>query len=665
MASLSTHDITIEDRSAGTPKLGLMLAKRNGRRNFTIADYRTLVPRVLSDAEITQAFLPPEVESIWYQSDWRDGMGGVDSTDSLRIAEGYRIDTSIKGRMQLARLFKVSTVDTNPNEYKPSGFSVDPGNAAVLWGFIGETDSGAVEMLYQWDYTNKNWDRSAFGGAVTGIRRNGVPYGTRAYIPVWTSSTDAPIAYDHVTNGALTEMGAGAGYLYPKYFAPANGSLWMGYVVDASGTDKNEIRSATDPTAYANWGSAIFIGTADSEITALVGSSRTLYVCKTNGLWAYYPAATTPYSENLTPEFEQMSHPDNFRAAIAWNDAVILAPGTGGLRSWYSSTLYDISPSLAMPEQTQFHGRVCALAGDPTALFALVLDTTNLKYHVLMMVYQEMADGSNGYAWHHIGSITYVTSTVANHATMYVESTVSGSNTHHRLWVGVESGGSNLLPYFYTISTNDIEHVFNAADDGYAITVKDDHNFPQVSKRYSSVTFETANLGSGANDHYIEAQYRVDGGAWTYITGTQATSKLTTSPQTLTFAAETTGKFIEFKFLFYQGTTTTTTPHLKSFRLTFQIRTTAIKSLPLVVELADGQRLKNGLPSYSSGSDLTQLESWDAQAGEVTVKVPKGVVGTGTSYNMVFVPGSLRVNEVANPHRKRPAYEASFTLVEV
>ena len=140
----------------------------------------------------------------------------------------------------------------------------------------------------------------------------------------------------------------------------------------------------------------------------------------------------------------------------------------------------------------------------------------------------------------------------------------------------------------------------------------------------------------------------MDGGSWAYITGTQATSNLTTSPQTLSFATEITGKKIELQFLPFQGTTTTTSPILNSFTVQAALRPTTIISIPLAVYLADNQTLLHGGRESRVSTNLSQLRSWNQGAAEVTLTKPDG-----TTLACGFLPGIFKEIEGANRDKRR------------
>tara|TARA_Y100000310_G_scaffold65548_2_gene61043 strand:- start:1837 stop:4668 length:2832 start_codon:yes stop_codon:yes gene_type:complete len=409
----------------------------------------------------------------------------------------------------------------------------------------------------------------------------------------------------------------------------------------------------------ANWSTSTPIGDSSSPITALVGVDTVLIVCKTDGVYKLEPDGTVT---ELRPELKAITHPDNFRGAFAWQDKVLLPLGTGGMleletTNWTISSTDIIKD--AMPDRTEFHGRVVAGHGEPTRLYIQVDEAANTRYHILMGEYS-IADGVLDYHWSHLAVVSYTTGTDVDHAAVLVEGVSSGANVHHRVNFGIESTGSSLLPMYLPLIDDD-EATFTPDDDSEAVTTKIDFGLPKVSKRLQDLTLETNNHGAGGTDHFSEWQYRVDGGAWTYITGVQGTSKVTTSPQTLTFPAGITGKVIEIKYLPSQGTTTTTGPELVNFTLTCQLRPTAIKTVGLRLTLSDGLMLRNGVRENNMDTLRDQLRTWDAQAAEVVL-----VDIEEQTRNCVFLPGFMTETPIAiGSQNRRPAHAIDLLLAEV
>ena len=634
-----------------------MLVRKNGQHGYTLEDMQTIAPRTLTTEELDSAQLPPQVALTQFQTDWSAGLGGRDHRlDPLRYASGVKMDASVPGQAQLARALTVTTDDTAPTAYKPSGFAIV---GTEVWSFQ-ERD------VYSLTYATNQWVKATAPQAVAVVYRNGVEYGANTYVPAWLTADDSAGTYIYRKDADAND-GAGAGVEWTlstlatktfKYFARGRNAAGTEILIGAniSASVPNTLYWATDPTNAGSWTLLDTIGNSDSAITGLISDGRTVLILKTNGVWAYYADGSV---ENLTPEFESMADPDNFRNAFNWNGHLLLPLGSGGMNELVEGSLYDLSMKRRYAvDQTNLHGRVVAIGGDSSRLFILVLDTTNTKYHLLMATWDTF-ESTQDFRWHHVGSITYTTSTVANHSTLFAEGIPSGSTLHHRIWVGIESGGSNRLPYFYPLpDPDDTNLAYSADDDSELVTVVWDALFAKENKLYRTIDVTTDNLGAGANDHYIEGKYRVDGGAWTFVTGTQSTSKLTSDTQTLTFATEVTGKTLELQFLFFQGTTTTTTPILKDFTVRGAIRMTAIKMIQVKAYLADNIILLNGARGGTVVADLAQLQTWNNGANEVILAEPDA----STTRNVVFLPGTLKIQYAAVVSKRRTEYLISFAL---
>ncbi|MBM3945508.1 MAG: hypothetical protein FJ317_08505 [SAR202 cluster bacterium] len=496
-----------------------------------------------------------------------------------------------------------------------------------------------------------------------------------------------------------------------------------------SSISPHQIRTTSDPTAEGSWSGAIDIGESDSKITGLVSDDNRVLVLKTNGVWAYYSDGTVTH---ITPEFEKSAHPDNFRAAHMWNGRLLLPLGAGGMMEMANDVLRDVSLKLYAPDEPYIHGRVVALASEPTRLFALVQDETASAYNLLMAEWAQV-QGSSDYRWHHVGAIPYATSATSGHATLFAEGIPSGSYIHHRLWAGVESGGSNLLPYFLPMES-DSGHGFtndglgtthdsgatvneSLSDSDTTLTVSDgtnfpsdsvikigseiltvsaisgndltvqrgmfgstaashssstavsivdapevrftawDGNLPNVSKTIASLDVSSLNLGSGGRQFTF--LYKLDNGPW--MNDLPNDGVVETNPvQTLTFPDGTTAKVLELRAFPALTSVGSIGPVLTRFRVAATLRPPDLKLLPVQITLADGLTLLNGARGGSPKTGLSQLRAWNSQAAEVVITDPEG-----TEHCMVFLPGTLTVQETAREGVRRSEYTVSFTLAEV
>ena len=431
----------------------------------------------------------------------------------------------------------------------------------------------------------------------------------------------------------------------------------------------HQVRSAADGTAMANWSTATSVGDSGSPITALVGVGDDLIVIKTDGIYRLEADGTVT---NLRPELTAFGHNDFGKGAWAWNDLVFIPLHGGGL--WELDTtnwaIRDISFSIVMPDQTQYHGRVVAGHGEPNRLYVMVLEdlsvTSNRQYDVLMTENPATA-GINDYNWTMVGSITYATATDGDHAALLLEAITNGTDEHHRLWAGVESTGSNLLPYFITHDSHDDDDEYSSTN-GEAYTVAFDAGFPNVLKRAQGIVCNTDNLGSvGGSNHIIEVRYRLEGtGNWLYVnsgttSNTGNNSTLVGDNQTIAFSQGVTFYKIELRFtLDRKGTGDATTPELHDFALTCQLRPAAVKLLPLSFYLANGLALNNGMVENQAKTKRNQLRYWDTQGAEVVVTDTEG----GTR-NCVMLPGQMKETEVRNGYHQFPEYKCDVVLAEV
>jgi len=650
-----THDLTISDAD-GTPKRGFMLAGNTARlRGHRVQDARTIQPRQLTMGELTEAESPPDIELLWSQTDWRIGLGGINHRTHLKqLANGVKIDATNEGKLQSARQVKVTTVDTQPDEYAPSGFATV---GTEVHAFIGRD-------VYSWDYSALDWNIGTEPRAAANIYRNGVEFDGETYVPSWLASDDSPVGYIHKTDadaiGTWTVHPASNTVTDFKYLAKGRNAAGADLLFGAyQGSNTHHLRTSILPNTdtTATWTDPVEIGEADSPITALVEDGDTLLICKTNGVWGFFTDGST---RNLTPEFERMVHPDNFRGAFNWNGHVLLPLGAGGMLELSGGILFDVGLDNYAPEQTSLHGRVVAIHGEPTRLFILVQDTLN--YHILMAEWREFTEGESGqrrndFRWHHIGTIAATTSSKPNHAALLSEGIPGPSaQIHHRLWVGVESTGSNILPSFTPLSTADAEDGFTNDTDQAATTTEYDANFPLINKTFQKIDFEIFNLGAGGRT--IEVEYSVDGAAFAAL----GTLNSTGASQTLTFSNSTpvNGKIITLKFLPKQTSVTTTSPQLGKFRLTCQLRPTRIELLNLGLYLADNMELLNGSISVTTKGDLSQLRTWAGATQEVIVMDSEGV-----SRQMITVPGTLDIKEVSHEFGRRPEYNVGIQLASV
>ena len=288
-----THDITIED-AGGTNRLGFMLVRQNGVRQWTSQDSQTISPRVLSMGEVTHSELPPELELIWFQEDWSLGIGGInDRLNPKRLAFANKIDTSVPGVLKPAReatLTAIKSGDT-PNNYRPTGFGVIPMITAAssinydLWLFLGRD-------VYQWDASDDEWDIKTEPLAADVQYRNAVIFGTTAVAPSWYVGSDitdcaAPYIYKAATDTNWTSSTITAGrfkYMTVGRNSAGNEILWGANTIFKTARTAGEAVDGSETTITLSGAASGHIATNDIILmSGLTDGQETMLVTGTSG----------------------------------------------------------------------------------------------------------------------------------------------------------------------------------------------------------------------------------------------------------------------------------------------------------------------------------------------------------------------------------------------
>ena len=419
------------------------------------------------------------------------------------------------------------------------------------------------------------------------------------------------------------------------------------------------IKSSSDVSNSGSWSTAVTIGTDDAPVTGLVfdRDTDTLLVTKTDGIYSY---ASDGQVRNLTILFRQFGHVQNFVGAYAWNGHILLPLGSGGLLDFdYSSgAIKDISLSVTAPEQTDLHGKIVAMHGDPTNLFVLLKAASTNHYYVLQA--NELAHENNvAFRWHILGKLGATGTLYENRTALMVDTSRSG---RRRLWVAYEENSVNSMPYFIPFGTvgDDGDDGFTNDATAYAQTVQWDANLPRVYKRYEEVEIQTRNL-SGST-HTIKVEYQVDGdGNWNTL------DTVNISPfSTVKFPEGAIGKLIELRFTPALSSVGTTGPELLSFRMKAQLRPDPAKIYELTVYIADNMQLLNGATASRARSDLSEIRGWNEEATELILHVPAALKrDRRAEHEVVFLPGTLQEKELGIEVGHHPEMALTFQLAEV
>ena len=104
----------------------------------------------------------------------------------------------------------------------------------------------------------------------------------------------------------------------------------------------------------------------------------------------------------------------------------------------------------------------------------------------------------------------------------------------------------------------------------------------------------------------------------------------------------------------------TTAPEIVSVRLTSQLHPDPTKTFPMSLYLANNQYLLSGAEVSRVKGDLAQLHTWNESAADLTLETPDG-----NTQQVIFLPGTMRVDELTKEHGRSAEYKVSFLLASV
>ena len=418
------------------------------------------------------------------------------------------------------------------------------------------------------------------------------------------------------------------------------------------------IRSSADPSNSGSWSSATAIGDQNAPITGLLvdEDTDTLLIAKTDGLWQqfYEPLEDGGrlFLRNLTIQFRDQNHPNNFLGLYSWNKRVLLPLGGGGLMEYSVSSgeARDISFRLTADELTELHGRVLAITSNSETVYIALKDASVETIYILAGNLVTV-EGNTDWSWAKVTEISAATDQTFtdNRTTLWYDSVF---DDHSRVWLGYTESGASATPKFLPVRTGDKSDTYTTS--GEAVLLRYDANLPNVSKHFSRMEVESKNLGAGGRQWTFS--YRLDNET-TYT----AWNAVTVSPlQTLEFPTGVSGKIIQIKAEPSQTSASATPPELVSIRLISQIHPDPTKVYPVSLYLADHQSLLNGAEGGRVKGDLAQLETWNAGASDVTLHTPDG-----ESKSVIFMPGSMTKQESYKETGRRSEFRVNFLLAEV
>ena len=134
----------------------------------------------------------------------------------------------------------------------------------------------------------------------------------------------------------------------------------------------------------------------------------------------------------------------------------------------------------------------------------------------------------------------------------------------------------------------------------------------------------------------------------------------TNSFQTISLPAGLSGKLLELNAVPAMTDVGTTAPEIVSVRVTSQLHPDPTKTYPISLYLANNQYLLNGTEASRVRGDLAQLNAWNESAADLTLETPDG-----KTQQVIFLPGTMRVDEITKEHSRDSEYRVSFLLATV
>jgi hypothetical protein len=299
------------------------------------------------------------------------------------------------------------------------------------------------------------------------------------------------------------------------------------------------------------------------------------------------------------------------------------------------------------------------MSGDYENLFLLIKDKTAETLHLVMAKLVTSTDGTQFryYALQEMGAGATIDDIQSN---ILVDTAL---DNHRRLWIGFTEASVSEVPRYYPFGKvdDDVGDGFTDDTDAIVTTVEFDKNLPNVPMHISSIEIKSNNLLAGTRR--IDTEFRVDrainaAGTAVYENG----PSFSTSPvQQFDFPHGTNGKLLGIRLKPVLASIGTTSPEITSVRIIWQIQPDPREIIPMRIYLADGQQKLNGATAGTPKKLLAQLNEWDKGASDLVLGTPNG----DPDRSVLMIPGSLKVQEVANEPGRRPEYIASFDLVKV
>jgi len=600
---MSDISITI----GSTTKLFDLAKGENRQKQMSTREEQIVPVRALSDVP-SYGDLPPEKILAFVQNTWRGGMGQKDKFFTPDMyADGQSIDTREPNQIILGPL--ITTV------------GAISGTVIALEFFKDREYAATTSKVYRLSTNSLAWDEvfnsSDFGSH--SIVCLGVYDG---YIFVGTSTGNYCYSDDGVswTQSTLGNSIAQLLTAAPP-FSGTKDVLTLSYSPNLVRTSISPLNGGTgwlDPPYY--------IGDGNSSITGLLVMNGTLFIGKTDGLYAL-PVDGRPI---LVLPYKNLIGLTNFLYHTNWKGATYISAGGDILEIIGGSTsvfgIDYVGPLSKSPELATI-GSIRGLTSDDRNIYALYLIGSNY----IIYAGQERTDKRFGLRW----EWTPYVNLGAN--ACYAIKVMQRSGANPKLFFGYGTNmASVVLPLSPNLPLGDSSYRFCAS--GYLITSYFDSNYDTWAKIFYQLWTIAENLTTGIT---IDVHYEKDTDiSWTSLTTITANGVQSVDLTSLSC------KKVRLKFTLNSGTNTVT-PILREFMYRGVLQPEITKTLDFTVVLGQSDSRK---PS----TDLTFLESGRTATAPIILKDLR----FGTTKYITFLPNSPMEVEGWDEASKQPSYQA-------
>mgnify|MGYP001576099860 CR=1 FL=1 len=582
--------------------------EQSGQKLFSIKEEPVVPLRTLTKMP-TYGDLPPERILDFLQTTWRGGMGQQNHFDIPDMyADGQGIDTREPNQIYLGPL--INTI-----------------------GAIADTIIG-FEFFLGAEYA----------------------YSATKVYKLNSGSTAWTTALDVTATDTIECMNQYDGYLYVglttgKYYYSADGASWTQCTLanaiahllcvapPYSGTKDmlvlakrpNEVRTSISPlNAGTGWiDPPYYIGDTTSDITSLFVLNGTLFIGKTDGLYAL-PVDGRPVA--LTPEFKEKRDSNNFKYNTNWQ-GIFYGGVSGDILEIVgtSSQVYSIDyvGPLELSPELALVGSAKGITRDDKNLYAVFLIGSNY----IIYTGRQRRDVDYGLRWEWVPLVNLGTNACG--AIRVMQRT--GANP--KLWFAY---GTNVANCILSLSPNhplgDSNYRFCA--QGYLITTYFDANYDTWQKILYQ--FWTVAQNYYTTHQYIKVYYEKDTDtSWTVLFNT-----ILGNGVWYTDLAAIACKKIRLK-IELNTDDSSKTPILTEYiyRGILQPEITRTLDFTIVLGQSDSRKVS---------TDLTFLETGRTAIAPITLKDLR----FGTTRYITFLPGSPMEIEFIDEVSKQPSYRA-------